>query len=325
MFKFEGQSEPSDPIEFERLTEALRGGPGSKAWEELDEELRSQTNHAEYRTLLHLRRRLEDARSQRQLQPSERFNEKILAAILAEGQAGLRLRWNGRLVLAAAAALLAISIAGIVVVATLSQPGNTYTIVIPPSQPPEAKWSTRFESSIPAGWETIGTLPARADRGLRLASAQGQAGQFGGVVWTQPLPRDGPYRVELSVRYLGGAGTTPEAFITDANNFTAAQPSGHEISWTMSDDMAHVRLPGGALVADGSVIRPGQAAGLCVYFNVHGSTTSIETACEGHSRTWTGAIALDSAKPWHLGLRLFLRDPAHAQYVNVSLVKLTRK
>ena len=327
MYEFEGQSEPSDPIEYERLTEALRGGPGPAAWDELAEQLRTQTNHAEYRMLLEMRRRLETGKSITEIRPSDRFNQQVLAAVAAERQAAIRRRWNGRLVLAAAAALLAISIAGVVVVTTLTQPGNIYTIVVPqPPQPvSESRWSTRFESSIPLGWQTIGTLATKADRGLRLASAEGQPGQFGGAVWTRPLPRDGPYRVELGVRYIGGAGVTPQVFVTDAEDFTAAHPSGHEFSWLVSDEQAHVHLPTGAMVADGSVIHAGQPAGLCVYLNVDGSHTGIETAWDGHSQTWSGAAGLDPSKPWRLGIRLLLRGSAHAEYVNVYLVKLTRK
>jgi len=329
MFEPKENPEADDPAAFERLTDALRAGPESAAWSDMMEELRQQTNHADHWVALGMRKRLEDAKPFATVMPSERMTRHVMAGVSAELRPA---RGHWYMAIAAAAALLAISVAGVVVYSMLNRPTDNWSSIIIPQVAThneiahtESGRTIKFESAMPVGWERVGSAPLRAEHGLRLTSAVNISGQLGGLTRTQALPANHHFEVESSFHTIGGAQVTPEVFITDAEDYANSQPGKHEVAWTVSNEQPHIRLPDSTAIADGELLAFGRSAGLCVNIKADGNTSTIETSWGRKSSYWTGPIGLDNSKPWHLGVRFVVSGLRHAESVYLGSVKVTQK
>jgi hypothetical protein len=261
--------------------------------------------------------------------PSAQMTRRVMAGVSAELRPP-RGQWY--MAIAAVAALLAVSVAGLFVYSMLNRPANRWeSIIIPPVVShvelarTESGRTIKFESAMPVGWERVGSAPLRAEHGLRLASAVVLRGQFGGLIRTQALPANHHFEVELPFHTMGGAQVMPEVFITDADDYANSQPGKHEVAWTVSNEQPHIRLPDAMAIADGEVLAFGRSAGLCVNIKASGDTATIETSLDRKSSFWTGSVGLDNRKPWHLGVRFVVRGLRRWESVYLGSVKVTQK
>jgi hypothetical protein len=316
---------------FELLTDALRSGPGSASWTAAVEYFCADGRGNEYKRLLEARERLESGKNYRSMQSSSHLARAVLASVAAEDSAP-RARASGQLsartmvLVGALAAACILVFTGLVIEIVLSDAGYNGrggTIRLPAPALSEAGLHS-FDSIVPVGWQTIGSLRVKAEHGLRLAGGSKQLDQSGGLFWQEPLPKSRPFRLEAKVRYMGSASVSPEVFLTDEQTFDDDRPAerNHEFAWTVLDDKPRVRLADQTLAFSDDAIPAGQTVTLAVEIKVDGASASVATDNGLVCSHWAGAHLLDSDKPWHMGVRFVVHGTRHDDCVAIDAIRL---
>jgi hypothetical protein len=315
---------------FELLTDALRSGPGSASWVAAVQEFGAREGSDEYHRLLKARQRLESGKHYRALESSAALSEAVMASVAAADAAGLPQRKplsirTVALVGALAAAVVLVA-AGLFIEIMMSNTGFSGGggINLPAAGPVAEAGSRSFDSIVPVGWQTIGSLRVKSEHGLRLAGGLKQVDQFGGLFWDNPLPQSRPFRLNAKVRYMGTASVSPEIFLTDDQTFDDERPAAgnHEFAWAVLDDKPRVRLADQSLAFSGDAILPGQTVTLAVEIKIDGASASVATENAGVRACWSGKHLLDTDKPWRMGLRFVVHGTRHDDCVVVEALRL---
>jgi hypothetical protein len=334
----EGSSQEDLPSgEFELLTDALRAGPGSMEWSRAIQQFGNGRGADEYNLLLEARQRLEAGKAYRALESTPGFKQAVLESISTE------LAWRSRaapapalrgrtlLAVAAIAAMVTLVVTGLVVESMLTQdtPSGAVSIYLPPphhsrNRDPSDAGMTTFESVMPAGWQTIGSLRVVANRGLRLAGGAKLINQSGGIFWAEPLSAEKPFKVLAHLRYTGAAAVSPELFVTDDNTFDDDRPAdrNHEFAWTVMNDRPQVMTADRAIAFADEPIVTGQAVAMAVEIKVDGSNASVDTNISGRCTHWSGAHLLAADKPMWMGMRFIVHGSRHDDCVSVEAIRL---
>jgi hypothetical protein len=304
------------------LAEALRAGPGSPAWHEALERIRTRgpgVEQDEYSLLLAAREHLESGREYRQVRPGPAFGHKVLTAIeeQAARPAGRRLP-----VASLIAGLSAIAIVAMVI-------GIGYAILrgglrAKPVQDLERTYFTeevvQVELDHPPdrAWRIFGSLPLvfaqDHPRGMRPGPLPGAADyRGGGIVWTQPVAAAEPVEMEVAFRLPHGEANSDiiaQLFISDELDLGGERATTpHELVVLLRGRGTSVILPSGRVAGQLSRL-PDEQRELVVRIMIN-RTEAIVAA--GEQRPFSGAHELDPARPWHLGVRLLSRDPQASQ------------
>jgi hypothetical protein len=213
-------------------------------------------------------------------------------------------------IVAAAAAMVILSIAAVVVESMLRSDadGNAINLPIPRVTP---AWES-FQANIPGGWRPIGPLRVKPEHGLRLANGIKHGDQSGGLIRTQAIPAGQPFDLLAAVHYVGAADVTPEVFLTDDPIADDDHPSGHyrEMVWTMINDVPGLRLPNGELVGTGPSVPVGKNIAFKIKMSMNRGHANFQVKTGNFVVcAWSGESLLAGDKPLHVGVRLNVRGP----------------
>jgi hypothetical protein len=310
------------------LSEALRAGPGSPAWHDAVEKVRSGgvTGSEDYALLLAARQNLESGKGFRRIRAGPAFTARVMAAVESAASAGGRARRNWTvgiiLILAAAAAL----VAAVLLVRMLMPAGPVarQTLADLESQTFASEvWSIRFNGEAPAGWRTIGSLtPSFNGEMSPPASAGDQDYQGCGIVTRTGLASDRPAAIEVILR-LGEPTdqVIAQVFVTDQPDFSSDRGiSPHELTWTLQPLPAPPRkgngggvgsrrqfepqvvLPDGTFASTGqNVPKPRDTITIRLTFNQQFAVVESDG-----KRLYAGPHQLSADRPRYVGVR-FLR------------------
>ncbi|MGA2233191.1 MAG: hypothetical protein ABSH22_19990 [Tepidisphaeraceae bacterium] len=326
---------------FELLTDAVRCGPGTPAWDKAVEALAAADALEANASLLAVREKLEVAKDARSLESSQRLKESVLASVAAAARAesrGVRQsferspvssrpgvsRWGARnLAFLAASAALVIASVGAIVVEVMMYNNDARVQVSTNNGSAMDGPSTALET-LPDGWHSIGSLHVKLDHdgALRVSGGLRRANQSGGILRDEPLPQGQPFEVLATLHYLGASSVSPEIFITDspAGDDSMSPGAAHDFVWTVSDDRPGMRLVDGTSAGRGDVIMPGQDAFLTVKLRMDSTSAIVETSDDstGRSRKWSGPHQLAPDKDWHIGVRFVVHGTRRDDCVTVD-------
>jgi hypothetical protein len=223
------------------LTDALRAGPGSPAWHDAMQRLRTGgiKGGDEFALLLAARQHLESGKSFRQIQPGPGFTARVLAVVEQEasGLGKPRRTWTAAIVAILAAVAGA---AALVLIARMTMPGSQaarQTLADLQSQTfPREIWSIRFTGQMPAGWRKIGSLTAGFEGEMRPpADASDDDYEGCGIVTWTPLAADKAAAIEVTLRLAEPSDQViAQVFVTDQPEFSADRGiSPHELTWAL--------------------------------------------------------------------------------------------
>jgi len=222
------------------LTDALRAGPGSPAWHDAVERLRTGgvSGNDDYALLLAARQNLASGKDFRQIRAGPQFTAKVMAAVekASSEQASGRRNWTTIIVvlLATLAGLCALAL-----IAWMWMPGmfvGRQTLADLKSQTfPQEVWSIRFTGEAPSGWRTIGSLSATFDREMRPPAVAGDDYQGCGIVARVPLDPQKAGAIEVTLRLAEPSDQViAQVFVTDQPEFSPDRGiSPHELTWTL--------------------------------------------------------------------------------------------
>jgi hypothetical protein len=314
------------------LTDALRAGPGSPAWHQAVQKLESSPNGAdEYRLLVTAREHLESGKSYRSIRPGPAFTRKVLDAVEAEAR-GDSAPGRSRFSMATWIALIsgAIGVAAVCVIVYLLSTGaerqenaDLNALSLQSFTHPMTRVIS-FEKNIPEGWKTIGSIPIRADKGLKVDLSSTSADQgAGGLFRSGKIPPDVPCQIDLDVRYTAGAGVVPEIFITDEppSTFNEFGATPHELVWTLLNNQPQVELPDQSFIPVGAVVS--KSVKLPVRIKLDAQFAIIETTGPDGGR-WMGAHQLATDQPRYIGIRFLVRNANSDHGASVESFRLSQ-
>jgi hypothetical protein len=327
------------------LTDALRAGPGSPAWHDAVERLRTGgvSGNDDYALLLAARENLASGRDFRQIRAGPRFTAKVMAAVeeASTEQGRNRRGWTPLIVvfLAILAGLCALAL-----IAWMWMPGmfvGRQTLADLKSQTfPQEIWSIRFAGELPAGWTRIGSLSASFDREMRPPAIAGDDYQGCGIVTRTPLDPQKAAAIEVTLRLAEPSDQViAQVFLTDQPDFSPDRGiSPHELTWTLQplappqrkgtgfgssarrQFEPQVVLPDGTFAATGENIpRPRDTITIRLAFN----GLFAEVQSDG-KQLYAGPHQLAPDQPRYVGVRFLRRghvgsrDLCGAQSVRVS-------
>lgn len=215
------------------VSDALRDGPGSAAWQEAVR-LIDPADGQELDALYSVRQRLESGKRWRQIRPGTNFTRKVMDAVDQQSDASVRPTGPATIIAILCGLLVLVVIAALVPMlishsATPPVTKDAFANVFFSNQLVKSD----FEKSIGGEWKVTGTAPIKADHGLRSTQAINNVPLPWGLISTQALPADSffDFSVTLDFPPLGGAA---EVFLSDGD---------HEIVATMDGVNVQVVLP----------------------------------------------------------------------------------
>jgi hypothetical protein len=289
------------------LTDALRAGPGSPEWRDAVAKLKtSDQNVDEYRLLIEAREALESGKDYRSVQAGPGFTRKLMTNLEQEPEgAASRRPFPLAGFIAALAGLVILGLIALVVYKAVSRnpvnPGTRSSIDdLQATYFPNPVLATNFDSGIPAGWRTIGSLPVTADKGLRPGDAAVPEGGYigGGIVMTAPLAADQSFSAQITLEIKGaGDALIPQVFVSNSPDFSPDRATGpQELVWQLQGNEEKV-------VVSGRVERqsplPSHTQSLTIRFVLNKDLAIVES--DG-KRLWAGPNALGD-QPRYLGVR----------------------
>jgi hypothetical protein len=327
------------------LTDALRAGPGSPAWHDAVERLRTSGagGSDDYALLLAARENLASGKDFRQIRAGPRFTAKVLAAVeeASTGQETNRQGWTPLIVVFLA--VLA-GVSALALIAWMWMPRmfvGRQTLADLKSQTfPQEIWSVRFTGDAPSGWIKIGSLTATFDREMRPPAIAGDDYQGCGIVTRTPLDPQKAAAIEVTLRLAEPSDQViAQVFLTDEPNFSPDRGiSPHELTWTLQplappqrkgagfgssarrQFEPQVVMPDGTFAATGGNIpRPRDTITIRLAFN--GLFAVVES--DG-KQLYAGPHELAPDQPRYVGVRFLRRgdvrsrDLCGAQSVRVS-------
>jgi hypothetical protein len=306
----------------ELLTDALRAGPGSPAWHEALQRLRSGGIEGadEYRLLVTARERLESGRSYRSVRAGSGFTQRVMGAIDHEEKYGSPRSMTPT-------SLIAIGAAFVVLVVVLLVGYLLWTAAERAPNTPEGPTLlvntvsfVDFTGELPSDWRMIGRLPLEFVKGSMRYAAPSSTTQptqptlppagantiGGGVTWSKPIAPDEPFAFVVNVRvHHPEDSLIAQVFISDTPQFDDENATtSHELVWLLLGRQAQVVLPSGRV--EGQTELPKDYKGNFVRVVVDHDEASVELSGK---KFWSGSTGLDPSKPRFVGVRFLRKAP----------------
>ena len=187
---------------------------------------------------------------------------------------------------------------------------------------PNQVLATNFDSGLPdGGWQTIGSLPVTADKGLRPGDAAVPEGSYigGGIVMTAPLAADQPFsaQITLDVKDPGGA-LIPQVFVSNSPDFSSDRATGpQELVWQLQGKEEKVVV--GGRVERQTPMRD-HTQTLTIRFILNKDLAIVES--DGN-RLWAGPNGLGN-HPRYLGVRFVRTNGKSTGDVSVQKVQVQK-
>lgn len=318
----------TDPF-FTLLTDALRAGPGSPQWHDAVLALRQQglEGSDEHRLLIEARENLESGRDYRSVRAGAGFTRKLMNDIENEPVGP---RKNGVPTATIVAILCGLLVLGVVVYIIIHWPheATVQQQIDDLANTKEPRFfgtleAALFKDSIPPKWNRIGSLNLDASDGLRpnpQAAAENK-NPGGGVVWSNTVPGDQAFAVEVLVHVPKPTGAfLLEAFVSADDKFSSDKgTSSKDVVWQLHGLQQQVLVSGSFKIpTTPPVFHDGDTVRLVVDQNV----AIVEVGAPGKmQRLWAGPHDLGSG-PRFIGVRFLQTGPAEKQDLSVSQIKI---
>lgn len=307
------------------LAEALRAGPASPPWRQAVDALNAAGQGGEELALLcKARERLENGRGYRSIRAGNGFTRKLMARIDETDQT------SGRGV---SPASLITALAALVILAVV---GGLAWMLFSPAQDNEGKVDLRsvyfvtsvlsedFESKLPDGWQSLGSIPLLAQQGLRMQLPTPFTQQIagGGLLCPLELSSRVPVTIETTIEATDSKSRVfAEVFVTDTPTFSSDRGvSPRELMWQIDGSRSRVALPDGRGVATATVA-PTAAKPISVRILLSRDKCIVE---QDGVVVWSGEHQLAQDKPRRFGVRLLARSNANAADVTIRAVRLLK-
>lgn len=305
----------------ELLTEAVRAGPGSPAWHDAVRTLREAGARAdldEYHLLLRAREHLESAKGWRSVRAGPQFTRDLLEALDREPTARDPRRWTTFLSMAAIVTIVAGIVGLFLLLRGGDEPapdvGNPLASVLFTCTLAETGFDTPPDAD---RWQTIGSLPLRFDRGLRVAGGGENVG--GGLVLSDAVAAAQPVAIEAVLRLRKPTDdVVPQLLVASSDGFIpATAASSRELAVLVQGSSVKLALPGGELLP------------LVKLESTHPPELRLRLAIDSDSamvdvdgrRAWIGPHGLGDTAPRRVGVRFLqarpVSDPASFTHFRV--------
>jgi hypothetical protein len=273
------------------ISDALRDGPGSHAWEQAMSAVDAEEGH-ELDALYRARERLESGKRWRQVRPGVGFTRKLMDAVDQQSEANVRSTGPatviailcGVLVLAGIAALVPMLLSHAKVPATNSDELSNVYFATPWVQ-------SDFANAVGGDWQVTGNLAVEASHGLRAKFPSRVDSQWG-IISVQSLGADQFF--SFSTKLDVPSGVVAQIFVNDSKGELAAVIDG---------DHVQIMLPGAQLAS--SVPCPAHSA-LQIRWLIGPASAALEL---NGQRVWAGANDLTSGQVRFIGIRFLV--PGH--------------
>lgn len=318
----------TDPL-FVLLTDALRAGPESPAWQQAIGALRERGAEGsdEYRLLIDARETLESGREYRAVQAGAGFTRKLINEIDRQ-QTSPRKGPGTATLIAIFSGILMFAGLGYLIYRLAPHEPTTQEAVdqlaAKATRPADALVAATFAGSIPAGWTTIGALPLDASNGLTPAIAHDRKNVGGGIEWKDALAGTQAFAMDVTVHLAEPSNAVLlEAFVTTDPNFSSDKgTSSNDLVWQLRQRDQQVLLSGSGQHLVGT---PPVADGDTIRLLVDKSVAIVEIVSAADSkvhRLWAGAHELGTG-PRYAGVRFLQTGAAGKQNLSVGQIKLT--
>ncbi|HEY1683913.1 MAG TPA: hypothetical protein VGG19_04045 [Tepidisphaeraceae bacterium] len=289
------------------VSDALRDGPGSPAWQEATQ-LIDATDGQELDALYRVRQRLESGKRWRQVRPGVGFTRKVMEAVDHQSDATVRSTGPATIIAILCGLLIVIILAALVPMlfspAKAPQQNTTDFDNIYFSTP----WLTSdFADSIGGEWNVTGNNPVAASHGLHAKLPNRQDTQWA-IVSAQSLNPDQFFSFTTRLD-IPTDGTIAQVFITDQKNQLAAVINATNVQ---------IMLPGNQL--ETTLPRPTDPA-LQVRWLIGPASAALEI---NNHRAWAGSNNLTSNQPRSIGIR-FLITPHTGTAAGIENVDVRTK
>jgi hypothetical protein len=309
---------PTDPL-WLLITDALRDGPGSPAWDAAVQQLDklelvkpSGVPIDDYRRLCTAREHLESGKEFRSIRPGPKFTQRLWTAMDAAGE---RRFWSTRRLLAVVSGALVL--AGCVFMIWEMIPrGSTAdrdiallseTLFSKPLASLDASGLDASGGS-QSDWTAAGALPLVGDRGLTLpVDDKHSLPAGGGFVLANPIAADMPIAIECRFQVnRATADLVPEVAVSDTNDFAnATATSSHELVFAVEGRQVKVIAPDGRIAAQAEL--PGDGRGeLTVRFRIDQQAAIVEMNGQAVFR---GPVGLSVRSKRFVAVRILRRGP----------------
>jgi hypothetical protein len=276
------------------ISDALRDGPGTPAWEQATRAIDAGDGD-ELDALYRVRQRIESGKRWRQVRPGIGFTRKLMDAVDQQSEANVRSTgpatiiafFCGVLVLAGIAVLVPMLLSHAKVPAKNDDELSNVYFATPWVQ-------SDFANAVGGDWRVTGNLEVKAAHGLRVAGPIGKDGGQWGIVSVQSLSADQFFAFASKID-LPSDGTIAQVFVTDQKN---------ELAGVINADQVQVMLPGAQLAS--ATPRPKEGA-IQVRWIVGPASAALEI--DGQ-RVWAGANDLSGDEPRFVGVRFLVHTDA---------------
>jgi hypothetical protein len=290
------------------LTDALRAGPGSPSWREAVHRLRESREPAdELQLLLRAREHLESGKSYRSIAAGPGFTRNLMTAIEQDEDARRKGLPIATIVAVASSAVVLLLLAlGVYMLLQSNQTNGPRPVDLANVYFASVVSQTQFDSTMPAGWRTIGAMPIEASHGLRIGRIKANSTDYrgGGVVCESRLPVNQPSAIEVSMQlHKTSNDILAQVFITDNDSFSQDRAtSPHELVWYVQGKDTRVLLPDGRIVPLRQTLSAGEEP-VIVRIAIDRDQAIIN--CNGVT-VWSGPHGLANT-PRYAGLRFLAR------------------
>lgn len=304
----------------ELLAEALRAGPGSPAWKQAVETVRSAGGDGEeYTMLCRAREDLESGRDYRSIKAGPGFTNKLMAEIDKNGKS----RWN----LASANIITGLSISVVVILATIAlyfaftpAGGDRSAAQLEEMFFTDAATTIDFRQDTPDMYTRIGDLKANVRRGLRVdgtpAAGPGYVG--GGIYLKEAIGENRTVAIDTAIELpAANANLITQLFVTDKPEFAAGTGlSPHELVCLIDSGRVRVILPDGTTAGDMPLVLS-EASAASLRIRMSRTAAVVE---HNNKIIWSGPHQLAGSR--HAGIRFLSRGgeksgPVVAKYLRI--------
>jgi hypothetical protein len=319
-------------IEFESdeflklLTDALRAGPGSPAWHQALDRLRTQgvADADELRLLCEVRQHLESGKDYRMVRAGPGFSRKLMAAVEEQSARSPRGLPPATLLAIVGAMLIVGVMVGVGIILLRSSTTQGPELLKNALLASEV-FSSDFSDGTP-GWRPIeGRLLVKASNGLTVQvprDLDGGTYHGGGILADKPLAARDMFEALATV----GVGRPTEQlavqlFVTDEPSFPQSPQSAnprHELVCMIQGSQVRVGLPDGSVKA-GRSVQPGQTLRLRIRMD-----RQFVLVDNDDQQVYLGRHGLSEDRPRYVGVRFEARGYERPDALVVRSVKILK-
>jgi hypothetical protein len=264
----------------ELVSNALRDGPGSVAWEQATSMIDAGEGE-ELAALYRVRQRIESGKRWRQVRPGVGFTRKLMDAVDQQSEANVRSTGPATIIAILCGVLVLVGIAVLV------------PMLLSHAKVPEPWVQSDFANAVGGDWRVTGNLEVKASHGLRaVGPINGDGGQWG-IQSVKSFPADQSFSFAATVD-VPNDGTTAQVFVTNQENELGAMIDGQQV---------RVMLPGAQLAI---TPRPKNGS-VQIRWLIGPSSETLEL--DG-KQIWAGTNDLSGDQPRFIGVRFLVQGPA---------------